>query len=104
MAPDLISLFKKLHWQPGHAECKPDPGKGEDRRKGYKEKKNGFDIQAGGLRGGNKFTALSENMAACCVMDHGALGLPSRGGTRGGTHGNPVSQEERSHPDVFLNK
>lgn len=48
--------IQKLHWQPGRTECSPiisihqQSWKGEDRRKGTQEKKNGFDIQAGGLR------------------------------------------------------
>lgn len=56
VAPDLISLFKKLCWQPGRTECHPiisihqQPWEGEGRRKGTREKKNGFDIQAGGPR------------------------------------------------------
>lgn len=56
VAPDLISLFKKLRWQPGRTECHPiisirqQAWEGEGRRKGTQEKKNGFDIQAGGLR------------------------------------------------------
>lgn len=48
--------IQKLHWQPGRTECIPIISinqqfwKGEDQRKGTQEKKNGFDIQAGGLR------------------------------------------------------
>lgn len=50
-----ISILK-LHWQPGRTECSPiisihqQSWEGEGRRKGTQEKKNGFDIQAGGLR------------------------------------------------------
>lgn len=48
---------------------------------GGAEKKNGFDTQGWLAKGGNKFMALSENMAARCVMDHGASDGPTRGGT-----------------------
>lgn len=52
--PDIS--IQKLHWQPGRTECGPiisinqRSWEGEDQRKGTREKKNGFDIQAGGLR------------------------------------------------------
>lgn len=50
-----ISILK-LYWQPGRTECGPiisihqQSWEGEGRRKGAREKKNRFDIQAGGLR------------------------------------------------------
>ena len=107
MAPDLISLFKSCT---GNLvglnaaqlfEYSSDPGKGKDAERGHKKKKkNGFDIQAGEAEGGNKFTALSENMAACCVMDHGASDGPSGVGPRLERMGTQLSpREEGSHPD-----
>lgn len=56
VAPYLISLFKNSTSKPGRAECGPiisihqRSWEGEDRRKGTQQKKNGFDIQADGLR------------------------------------------------------
>lgn len=47
--------------------------------------------------------ALSENMAARCVMDHGASDGPTRGGTLQ-AHGNRVSQGEGSHPSGKTNE
>lgn len=89
---DLISLFwshtgnlaalnTTQLFQYSGASGKGHGGRGGGRgAEGGQEKKNGFDTQGRLAKGGNKFTALSVNMAARCVMDHGASDGPTRGG------------------------
>lgn len=112
MAPRPNISILKPHWQPGHSEYNPiisiqrcvlgrrGPHRGGGGGRGAgegKRKKNGFDTRGRLAEGGNKFTALSENMAARCVMDHGASDGPTRGRDSGQAHGNRVSQGEGSH-------
>lgn len=99
-APNVISLFKMLHWQPGHTECSPIIstqhkilGRGRSGEKGTQEKKNGFDTQAGERREVTSSRPFQWTWppAVWWIMEPH---MGHQGGTRGGTHGNAESQDK----------